>query len=169
MRKKVCSFGGEWRRIPWGGAVSSAIVLAVVWLTVLFIVGTPRGMLFFISTSVPTLPTWLFLLVMMFFFALCGFCMGAVLFGRGGGEVHKYRGAFYLSIALAAGYLWYAVMFGAALFLPAAFMAAVLLMGLVVAAVNFRRCLFIASVGLWLAAAWAFYLLFFSFFCFFLV
>lgn len=158
----------ELRRICIGAAIATAILLVAVWLVVLFMIGSPRMLLRLISGRVAIFPPWLFILLIFAFYAVCGFCIGAVLFfRRRSDETAKYRGAFFFSIAVAASYLWYALFFGARFFLPAALLSAVAVTGLVVAAVNFRRVSPLAAIGLFSATAWGVYCLVISVLCFF--
>ena len=151
------------RKIHVGAAVGTAIFLVAVWWIVFCMIGTPRRLLYFLSGCPFVLPSWMLILLLFVFFALSGFCVGAVLFAeRCTDEISKYRGAFFFSIAITAGYLWYAMTFGAALFLPAILLAAVMVAGLVITAVNFSRCSCVASKGMWIAAGWGVYLLVFS-------
>jgi uncharacterized membrane protein len=141
-----------------GAVVSTAVFLVAVFWAVILTVGSPRMLLRIAATRFCVLPPWLFLLASSVFYAVCGAALGAVLFSRGrGGETAKYRGAFFVSVAVSASYLWYAVTFGAHFFLPAFLLSVVALFGFFVAAVNFRRVCRLASVGMCCVVAWSAY------------
>ena len=158
----------ELRTFHLGAAIGTAIFLVAVWLIVLFIVGSPRILLHFASGHIVVLPSWLFLTLTIVFYGIAGFSIGAVLFEcRRVNETSKYRGAFFFSIAITASYLWYALTFGARFFLPALLLAAIFTLGFVIAAVNFRRVVRLASHGMWIAAIWGAYLFLLSLLFFF--
>ena len=156
------------RRVHYGATVTMAAFFAAAFLIVLLIVGSPRLLLRVASAHVPVLPSWLFCLGFLAFFAIDGASLGAVLFQHGRWqETAKYRGAFFLSIAVVASYLWYAVTFGAHFFLPSVLLALVAMVFFAASAVNFRCVCRPAAWGMGIAALWAGYLLVLSVLLFF--
>ena len=148
------------RRIHYGATVTMAVFFAVAFLVVLLIVGSPRLLLRAASARVPVLPSWLFCLGFFVFFAIAGAALGAVLFQHGQWrDTAKYKGAFFLSIAVVASYLWYAVTVGAHFFLPSILLAAVAMTFFAPSSVNFRCVFRPAAWGMGISALWAGYLL----------
>ena len=156
------------RDIHMGGAIGGALFLVGVWLIVLMIVGSPRMLLHFAAKQILVLPAWLFLVLSFLFYAICGFCVGAILFDcRRTREVARYRGAFFFSLAITVSYLWYALFFGARFFLPALLFSAIVSLFLIVTAVNWRGLLRPCFPMMWLAVGWSVYLFVFCLTCFF--
>ncbi len=152
-----------------GGAVFGAILLLSVWLIVYLIVGSPVALLHYLGRQLTMPPPWLFFLCSCGFYAGMGALAGGILFGcRKVDEVAKYRGAFFFSIGMTAGYLWYALFFGARLFLASLIMAALWSAAVLLSIVNFCRTVRQLRLPLWLSgiyAAWCFFLSVMCFFC----
>ena len=158
----------EHNKVNGGAALAVGIFFAVFFLIVLFMVGTPRGLLFAASHRVQALPSWLFLLVCLFFYFACGLSLGCVLFQKGGAwEVPKYRGAFFFCIGIAASYLWYAVTFGARFFFLALLLSAFSTVFLALSALNFRRAFCASFWGMAVSVLWQIYLTVFTVLLFF--
>ena len=160
----------EWKRCFKPPTVVVAIIFGVVWLIVLSMVGSPRALLGLIAIRFAVLPSWLFLLLVTVLFVLCGGSLGMVFAGkRKGGDLPRYRGSFFLTIAVTFCYLWYALFFGARFFLPALLLAAGLCFCFLMAALSYRKLFRIAEACMWLAAGIGAYCLILSLFCFFLL
>ena len=96
--------------------------------------------------------------------------MGSVLGDRRRGcDVIRYRGAFFLTIAITLCYLWYALFFGARFFLPALLLSAVASVCFLISAVNFRRIFCTAFWGMWFCFGVSAYHVILSLLCFLLL
>lgn len=170
MRNPFCGIKSEFRCCPKQPLTVGALLFGIVWLIVLSIVGSPRSFLQLIALRTITFPPWLFLLLMLALFVICGGSIGMV-FGnwRRGCELSRYRGAFFFTVAITLCYLWYALFFGARFFLPSLLLSAIVCFCFMLAAMNFRKVFRAAAVGMWIAFGISAYLFFLSLFCFFLL
>lgn len=149
-------------------AIVSAAFLISVWALVLIKVGSPRILLYFADQKASLIPSWLFLLGSFLFYGVCGACVGAVLFCRAARkEVYKYKGAFFFSLSLASGYLWYAAAFGSRFFVLATLMALAATFFLSVSAVCFYKVIPLTVIGMLFSLLWMIYLIILSLFFFF--
>ena len=123
-----------------GRAIAGACLLTAVWLIVLGIVGSPRLILHLLSKRIWVVPSWLFLVLIMLFYVVCGMGIGAVLLDRRCSSfVGTYRGAFFFSIGITLSYLWYALFFGARYLLPALILSFFAFACLLITAINFHQ------------------------------
>ena len=159
----------EWKNCSGPIITTVAIIFGVVWLIVLSMVGSPRALLGLITLRFFAVPSWLFLLLMTILFVVCGGSFGMVFGGRRrGSDLLRYRGSFFLAIAVTLCYLWYALFFGARFFLPALLLALAVCFCFFMAAVSYGKLFRIVGICMWLAAGIGLYCLILSFFCFFL-
>ena len=125
-------------------------------------------LLYFADQKVSLIPSWLFLLGSFLFYGVSGACVGAVLFCRAARkEVYKYKGAFFFSLSLASGYLWYAAAFGSRFFVLATLMALAATFFLSVSAVCFYKVIPLTVIGMLFSLLWMIYLIILSLFFFF--
>jgi hypothetical protein len=79
-------------------------------------------------------------------------------------EALKYRGAFYLLLAIVVGYLYYGFYFGIEFFLVALVLAAIEFLGLLIATLNLFRVIKISAIPSAIGCLWAIYRMFLSIF-----
>ena len=151
------------------GALYGACLLCALWFVVLGIVGTPRMILYMLSSRGWLIPSWLLLLLTTLYYVFGGLAVGSVLARhRCPSGVHAYRGSFFFSIGVALSCLWYALFFGAGYFFIATWLSLISWICLVIAALNFRVFSCFAVKTIWISIGISAYFLIisiFSFFC----
>ena len=147
-----------------------AFLLWIVWMIVLSIVGSPRVLLYLISARVPTLPTWVFVLLISLLFLACGGCLGALLCGgRQGNGVIRYRSSFFATVAVTLCYLWYDLFFGARFFLPALILSTLSAVCFLAAATGVCRVFCRVGIGFLICFGIDLYFVLLSLLCFLLL
>lgn len=151
-------------------ATAVALIFILVDFAVWCAVSSPIYTLRFISSSVPTLPLWLFGLFDFISYALKGFSLGAVLtvvcrlY-----DVYRYRGAFYFVIGVTMAFLHHAFFFSEAKFFTALLIALLQCLFLFIAVINFYKVSKWISVVAALGTVWSVYLLVLNVMTFFFV
>ena len=147
-------------RVHGGPVVAVGVFLTVVFGIVLFMVGSPRGLLLVASRRIRVMPCWLFLTLCFSFYFLGGASLGRVLFQkRSACDAARYRGAFLFSLGIVCSYLWYAITFGSHFFFVSLLFSLIGLAFLVLSLLNFRRAVPTAFWGTVLLTVWQVYLL----------
>ena len=155
---------------PSPAVVVGALLLWIVWMIVLSIVGSPRLLLYLISSRIPTLPTWIFILFVSLLFLVCGGCLGKILVsGKRTNDAVRYRGSFFATVAITLCYLWYALFFGARFFMPALILSVISAACLLVAAASVRGVFRRESLGFYACFGVVLYFVFLSLLCFLLL
>ncbi len=160
----------ELRYINIAAMITGASILALIQVVLWFVIGAPIGMFHVLRGSVPLLPRWLYMLLDLVVHALLGASIGAILCNRCCVcEVQKYRGAFCFLFAIVVGYLYYSFFWGIGFFLVSFVLAAMEILGLLVAMLNFFHVIKISALFSGIGCLWAIYRLSLSFFSFFVI
>ena len=91
-------------------------------------------------------------------YALVGFCLGAVLSCRvHGKQVHVYKGSMYLIVALVFNLVWYPLFFGGNAFFLAFWNCLIIIFFTLMAAVEYLKVYVFAGVCMFMHVVWLVY------------
>lgn len=118
----------------------AAVSVLVLYLVVFCMVGGYAHTFHMLRGYVPLLPLWLFGILDWLCVASGGVALGSILFEGRLYEERRFRCAFFLVLALTLGYFWFALFFGAHVFLLAGLLSIAALFSTLASLACIRRC-----------------------------
>lgn len=103
-------------------------------------------------------PAWVMSLVWTIWYALVGFCLGAVLScDTPGKQVHVYKGSMYLIVSLVFNLVWYPLFFGGNVIFLAFWNCLVIIFFTLLAAFEYAKVYFFAGLCMFIHIIWLIY------------
>lgn len=103
-------------------------------------------------------PPFLMGILWTLWYAVIGFCLGAVLScGVHGKQVHVYKGSMYLIVALVFNFVWYPLFFGGNAFFLAFWNCLVIIFFTLMAALEYLKVYFFAGICMFMHIVWLLY------------